>query len=33
VKAHYGFQDEPKIPKALRSPPSRGLDIDVDRAS
>jgi KUP system potassium uptake protein len=33
VKAQYGFQDEPKIPKALRLAAEQGLDIDVDHAS
>ena len=35
VTAHYGFADDPNVPRALRSPPVRDLEgaIDVDDAS
>ena len=33
VTAHFGFQDEPNVPRALRLARERGLDIDVEDAS
>jgi KUP system potassium uptake protein len=33
VTAHFGFQDDPDVPAALRLAAARGLDIDVDGAS
>jgi KUP system potassium uptake protein len=33
ITAHYGFQDEPKIPAALRLARAQGLDLDIDHTS
>lgn len=30
IVLHYGFMEDPNVPKALRSAPQHGLDLDID---